>query len=113
MDGLRQDIEDKVAAAGYDSNCIIRFKNIVKAALKLKPGKHDGHYGRSSDHVINACNKLYIHIAMLLSALVVHGFITEDLSFSTILSIPKGKNLNYSDCKLQRHCSRFHYRKDI
>jgi len=55
--------------AGYDSNCIITFENIVNAASKLKPGKHDGHYGLSSDHVINECDKLYIHIAMLLSAL--------------------------------------------
>jgi len=34
---------------------------------------------------------------MLLSALVVRGYITEDLSFSAILPIPKGINLNYSD----------------
>ena len=26
-----------------------------------------------------------------------HGCITDDLSVSTVLSIPKGKNLNYSD----------------
>jgi len=25
MDGLSQDIEDKVAAAGFDTNCIITF----------------------------------------------------------------------------------------
>jgi len=51
MDGLRQDIEDKVTAAGYDSNCIITFENIVNASSKLKPGKHDGHYGLSSDQL--------------------------------------------------------------
>ena len=33
---------------------------------------------------------------MLLSALIVHGCITYDLSVSTILPVPKGKNLNYS-----------------
>jgi len=58
MDGLMQDIEDKVAAAGYDSNCIITFENIVNAASKLKPGKHDGHYGLSSDHTNNVCDEL-------------------------------------------------------
>ena len=67
MDVLRQDIEDKVAAAGYDSNYIITFENIVNAVSKLKPGKHDGHLGLSSDHVTNACDELYIHIAMLIS----------------------------------------------
>jgi len=59
MGGLRQDIEDKVAAGGYDSNCIIAFEHIVNAVSKLKPGKHDRHYGLSSDHVINACDELY------------------------------------------------------
>jgi len=93
MDCLRQDIEDKVAEAGYDSNCILMFENIVNAASKLKPGKHDGYHGLSSDLVINACDKLYIHIAMFLSALVVHGYVTNFLSFSTVLPIHKGKIL--------------------
>jgi hypothetical protein len=89
MDVLRRDIEDKVAAAGYDSNCIITFENTVNAVSKLKQGKHDGHFGLSSDHVTNACDELYIHIAILMSALIVHGCVTDDLSFSTILPVPK------------------------
>ena len=97
MDGLRRDIEDMVNDVGYDSNCIIKFADIINAVSKLKPGKHDGHLGLSSDHVINACDELFIHIAMLMSALVVHGCVTDDLTFSTVLPIPKGKNLNYSD----------------
>jgi hypothetical protein len=35
--------------------------------------------------------------SLLLTALTVHGCITDDLSISTVLPIPKGKNLNYSD----------------
>ena len=34
---------------------------------------------------------------MMFTALIVHGSITDDLSSSTVLPIPKGKNLNYSD----------------
>ena len=70
---------------------------ITNAVSKLKPGKHGGHFGLSSDHVSNACDELYIHIAMLLSSLVVHGYVTDDLSFSKILLILNGKHLNYSD----------------
>ena len=33
----------------------------------------------------------------MLSSLVVHGYVTDDLSFSTVLLIPKSKHLNYSD----------------
>jgi Reverse transcriptase (RNA-dependent DNA polymerase) len=97
MDGLRRDIEDTVNEIGYDSNCIIKFANIINAVSKLKPGKHDGHFGLSSDHVSNACDELFIHTAMLMSALVMHGYVTDDLAFNTVLPIPKGKNLNYSD----------------
>jgi hypothetical protein len=88
MDVLRQEIEKKVELSGYDSNCIITFKDITNAVSNLKPGKRDGHFGLSSDHVSNACDELHIHIAMLLSSLVVHGYVTEDLSFSTVLPIP-------------------------
>jgi hypothetical protein len=51
---------------------------------------------------INACDELFMHIAMLMSALVVHGYVTDDLTFSTVLPIPKGRNLNYSDYKNYR-----------
>ena len=40
---------------------------------------------------------VHIHVSMLLTALTVHGSITDDLSTSTILPIPMGKSLNYSD----------------
>ena len=97
MDALRLEIEEKVEESGYDSNCLVTFHDITNAVSKLKPGKRDGNLGLSSDHVINACDELHIHIALLLSSLVVHGYVTDDLSFSTVLPIPKGKHLNYSD----------------
>jgi hypothetical protein len=63
---------------------------------RLKPGKHDGHMGLSSDHVKHACDEWYTHASLFLTALTVHGCITDDLSVSTVLPIPKGKNLNYA-----------------
>ena len=69
---------------------------MTDAVNKLKPGKHDGHLGLSSNHIGKACDELHIHIAMLLSSLVVHRYATV-LSFSTVLPTPKGKHLNYSD----------------
>ena len=74
MDVLRLEIEEKVEESGYDSNCLITFNDITNAISKLKPGKRDGNLGLSSDHVSNACDELYIHIALLLSPLVVHGY---------------------------------------
>jgi len=97
MDKLRKKIDENVESSGYDSNCIITFNDVTYAVSKLKPGKHDGHLGLSSDHIGNACDELYIHIAMLFSALVIHGYNTDDLLFSTVLPISKGNNINYSD----------------
>ena len=53
--------------------------------------------GLSSDHVKHVCDEWNIHTSLLLTALIVHGCVTDDLSLSTVLPIPKGKNFNYSD----------------
>ena len=97
MTSLKRDINDKIMQDGYDVHCIVTVKDVIEAVSRLKPGKYDGCMGLSSDHVRHACDEWYIHVSMLLTALTVHGSITDDLSTSTILPIPKGKSLNYSD----------------
>jgi len=37
-------------------------------------------------------------LALLFSNLIVHGTATDDLSFSTMIPIPKGKNNNKTSC---------------
>jgi len=54
--------------------------------------KRDGYSGLSTDYVISARDELFIYIACLFSSLVVHGAVADDMSFSTLLPIPKGKN---------------------
>ena len=65
--------------------------NIVDAVARLKSGKHDGHLGLSYDHVTSCmprvlCSLMYV----MLTSLIVHGSITDDLSSSTVVPIPKG-----------------------
>ena len=92
------DINDKIIADGYNEHCIIVFNDVVDAVAQLKPGKHDGHMGQSSDHVKPACdNEWYTHACLLLTALTLDGCTTDDLSVSTVLPIHKGKNLNHAD----------------
>ena len=38
-----------------------------------------------------------MHAVFLLSGILVHGYIPDDLSVSTIIPIPKGKNQNVTD----------------
>jgi hypothetical protein len=81
----------------YDEHCTVKVTDVMAAVSRLKLGKRDGHTGLLTDHVKHACDEWYVHVSMLLSALIVHGSITDDLSVTTILPIPKGKNLNYSN----------------
>ena len=53
--------------------------------------------GLSSDHIINAGDVCFMHIALLFTAIITHGTIPESFLLSTIVPIPKGKNVNMSD----------------
>jgi hypothetical protein len=92
----RHNIKDKFNTIGYNDHCVVTLHGIVDAVTRLKQGKHDGPLGLSSDHVIHACQEFYVHLSMMFTSLIVHGSITDDLSSSTLLPIPKGKNLNCS-----------------
>jgi len=59
--------------------------------------KSDGDLELSTNHFIHAGDDLAIHIALLLSSVVVHGFSPQKLVTSTIIPIPKGRNVNSTD----------------
>jgi hypothetical protein len=96
MADLKDEISDMVSKDEFNEHCIVTVKDVIEAVSRLKFGIHDGHSSLTTDHVKHACNEMLVHISMLLSALIVHGSITDDLSVTTILPTPKGKNLNYS-----------------
>jgi hypothetical protein len=75
---------------------VLSANDIHAAISKLKTGKNDGHRRLSSDYFINACYGLSVHMAFLSSSLLVHGFVPRDMSMSTTIPIPKGKNVNLS-----------------
>ena len=82
---------------GYSSDCIITVSDVAEAVSGLKTAKHDGYAGLSTDYVIYACDELFVHIALLFSAMLVHGLVFDDLTTSSIIPIPKGKNMNCSE----------------
>jgi hypothetical protein len=95
--GWKVDIDTSILHDGFDDHCIVKVTDVITAVSKLKPGIHDGHASLTTEHVKLACNKWFIHLSMLLSALIIHGNITDDLLVTSIWPIPKGKNLNYSN----------------
>ena len=64
---------------------IISLPLVTLSRLLIVYNKRDGFYGLSSDHILYACDDLYVHIAILFSSLVSHGVVTDDLAFSTCL----------------------------
>ena len=46
---------------------------------------------------MNAGDDLHIHVALLFSAILVHGFSPEEFSTTTVIPIPKGCNVNQTD----------------
>jgi len=49
----------------FNSDCVINFSDVADAVRSLKPAKHDGYAGLSSDYFINGCDELYVHIALI------------------------------------------------
>jgi hypothetical protein len=60
----------------------------------LKPSKGDRYLGLISDHLINACDALSVHIAFLLTIKLVPGSVPHDMKISTVIPIPKNRHAN-------------------
>ena len=66
VDKLKSSIIKSIDASNYN-DAVIRVSQIKKAILKLKLNKSAGIIGLQSDHLVNACEDLHIHLAMLLT----------------------------------------------
>jgi len=98
MANLKLHIANKVSAAGFDAECKVSYEEVVFAVRKLKAGKDDGDIGLRSDHFLHTCNELYVHISLLFSSLLVHGVAPDRCNLSTVVPVPKGRNVCLSDC---------------
>lgn len=68
---------------------IVTRDDITKAVQRMKAGKREGDSLFSSDCILNAPDSLHVHLSMLISAMFTHGFVMNELTFSTIVPIPK------------------------
>jgi len=68
----------------------ITVDEVRNAVQKLKAYKRDGNFELSSDHFLHAGDDLFRCVAVLLSAVVVHGHCPEPLNVSTSIPILKG-----------------------
>ena len=64
------------------------------AICKLKPCKNNGDLSLVSDYFIHAGPDLSVHIALLCTGIISHGFVPNNLPYSTRISVPKKSGSN-------------------
>jgi len=65
------------------------FSDVAEAVRGLTPAKYGGYAGLSTDYIINACDDLYVHAALLFAAMIVHGIVFDDLLAVSIINVKK------------------------
>lgn len=97
MSKISDCIESKLHDDGFTSDCVVTAFDVRNALSRLKCDKGDVDNRLSSNHLIYAYEDLSVHIALLLTSLITHGFAPDFFLRSNIRPIPKGHNQNLSD----------------
>ena len=81
----------------FQQDYVVKASEVYEMIGYLKANKNEGLCGLSSDFFINGPPELSIHIALLITAMLSHGFSPSLLTVSTIIPIPKGNQVNLSE----------------
>jgi len=93
MQGIRCSLSQSCISDTMSSPSVC-VGDVLSAIRHLKPDKSDGNFQLHSNHFLNAREELSQHIALLSSAMLVHGCAVGDLVSCTLIPIPKDKNTN-------------------
>ena len=99
---VRGDIESSVLDHGFTNDCIIAFKEVSRAIHKLNLCKGDGIGSLKTGHFKNGNRELSFHVSLFWSGVIAHGTPSDDFQVSTVISIPKGRNVNLSESSNNR-----------
>ena len=89
LDEISNRISYQIAHDDHTHDHIVHFSEVCDAIYHLKAYKHEGVCGLSSDFFINAPHELFVHVAMLITAMLVHGHAPSILTTNTIIRIAK------------------------
>ncbi len=81
---------------------IITVEDMKKAISKLDGENSDGDRQLWSNHIIYAPDELSVHLSVLMTGTIVHGYNTIDLLLGTLISLPKdkhGKMFDSDNCR--------------
>jgi hypothetical protein len=96
MHSIYEDIEANLNCDAV-TDFVITSGNVRSAISQMKARKTDGEFCLSSDYFLHADNDLSVHLAFVFTSMIVHGTAPESFLSSTILPIPKNKNINAAD----------------
>ena len=92
---ISQLISDKCCTGACKSPHAISGESVREAIGYLKADKCDGIL--SNNHILNGCSQLVIHLSMLFSGMVRHGFSPPSMVLSTVIPIPKNARKSAND----------------
>ena len=106
MSSVIRDIESRIDTTCCSGSCPkphdVHPAHVANALSRLNRGKKDGGFGLSTDHIINAHDKLHVHISFLFTAMLHHGIVPIEMISSTIIPIPKNSKKSINDSKNYR-----------
>lgn len=80
----------------YSKHTVI-VDDVKKAVGKLKMYKNDGNTGISSCNFIYGTDSLFVHLSLLLDAVLSHGMSSDNMLLSVIIPIPKNMKKSLND----------------
>lgn len=99
MEALQADILERVSDTCCGGKCSKPHHvtpDIVDGALnRINKGKSDGVI--STDHLIQSCPELRVHLSILFTCMVRHGFASSQVVTSVIVPIPKNSRKSLND----------------
>ena len=93
MQNIIHSVESHILPDMYQ-DCVTSCSDVRSAISRLKSHKNDGDGKLSTDHFHNTGVDLSVHVGLLFSAITSHGTVATDFATSTILPIPKIKNVS-------------------
>jgi len=93
MQYIRTDLNRALCCNTYSTEHV-SVSDVREAVSHLKAHKRDGCTGLESDYIINAGDDCLMHVALLLNAIISHGALPDSFLNSTIIPIPKARNVS-------------------
>ena len=98
-DSCRKDVETALGNVHYEQGLRVSTSEVGNALAKLKIGKSAGPDGISAEHLKYAGPKLVVLLSLLFNAMLIHGFLPNDLMKCELIPVIKdlGGDLCSSD----------------